>query len=39
MGIARTTVLIDAQGIVRVVIPKVKVDGHTAEVKKFLKEL
>jgi peroxiredoxin Q/BCP len=39
MGIERTTVLIDASGVIRHIFPKVKVDGHTAEVKQFLKEL
>lgn len=32
MGIARSTVLIDAAGVVRQVWPKVKVAGHAAEV-------
>lgn len=38
LGIERTTVLIDEEGIVRHIFPKVKVDGHTAEVLKFLSE-
>ena len=29
MGVERTTILIDAEGIVRVVFPRVKVDGHS----------
>jgi peroxiredoxin Q/BCP len=32
MGIERTTVLIDAQGVIRNIWPKVKVAGHAAEV-------
>jgi len=32
MGIARTTVLIDAKGRIAQVWPKVKVDGHAEEV-------
>ena len=39
MGIERTTVLIDEQGIVRHIYPKVKVDGHTKEVLEFLKTM
>ncbi len=38
-GIERTTVLIDAEGIIRHILPKVKVDGHTDHVKTLLKEL
>ena len=37
MGIERTTVLIDEQGVVRHIFSKVKVDGHTKEVLDFLK--
>jgi peroxiredoxin Q/BCP len=36
-GIARTTYIIDAQGKVRQVFPKVKVDGHIQEVLAALK--
>ncbi len=32
MGIVRSTFIIDEQGIVRHVFPKVKVDGHTQEI-------
>ncbi len=32
MGIVRTTYILDAQGKVRNVFPKVKVDGHAQEV-------
>jgi thioredoxin-dependent peroxiredoxin len=39
MGIERTTVVIDRDGIVRKIFPKVKVNGHTEEVIEALKEL
>lgn len=39
MGYERTTMLIDKNGIIRKVFPKVKVNGHTAEVVAALKEL
>jgi len=39
MGIERTTVIIDRDGVVRKVFPKVKVNGHTEEVLAALKEL
>ena len=39
MGIVRTTVIIDKDGIVRKIFPKVKVDGHTEEVLAALDEL
>jgi peroxiredoxin Q/BCP len=39
MGIERTTFVIDRNGKVRKVFPKVKVDGHTEEVIAALKEL
>lgn len=39
MGIERTTVLIDAQGIVRRIWNKVKVAGHSAEVIEALRAL
>lgn len=39
MGIQRATFLIDRQGKVAAVWPKVKVDGHVAEVAEALKEL
>ncbi len=29
MGVERTTFLIDAQGVIRAVFPRVKVDGHS----------
>ena len=29
MGVERTTILIDPEGVVRKVFPKVKVDGHS----------
>jgi peroxiredoxin Q/BCP len=36
MGIVRTTYLIDGQGKVRKVFPKVKVEGHAREILKAL---
>lgn len=39
MGIARSTVLIDATGVVRQVWPKVKVAGHAAEVLEAVRGL
>jgi peroxiredoxin Q/BCP len=39
MGIERTTFLIDGDGVVRGVWPKVKVDGHTDEVLKAVRAL
>ena|SRR5579871_6063706 len=39
MGYERTTMVIDKSGIIRKVFPKVKVNGHTAEVVAALKEL
>ena len=37
MGIVRTTYLLDGEGKVRQVFPKVKVEGHAQEVLKALK--
>jgi peroxiredoxin Q/BCP len=39
MGIERTTFLIDEEGIVRRVFPKVKVDGHVEEVMEAIRSL
>jgi peroxiredoxin Q/BCP len=39
MGYERTTMIIDSEGIIRKVFPKVKVNGHTAEVIAALKEI
>lgn len=39
MGIERSTFIIDRGGTIRKVFPKVKVDGHSAEVLAALKEL
>ena len=39
MGYERTTMVIDRSGVIRKVFPKVKVNGHTAEVIAALKEL
>jgi len=39
MGIERTTFLIDENGIVRRVFPKVKVDGHVEEVIEAIRSL
>jgi peroxiredoxin Q/BCP len=36
-GIERTTFVIDKDGIIRKVYPKVKVEGHTDEVLRFIK--
>jgi peroxiredoxin Q/BCP len=36
MGVERTTFVIDAQGVVRAVFPRVKVDGHSDAVLKAL---
>jgi peroxiredoxin Q/BCP len=37
MGVERTTFLIDRQGVVRRVFPRVKVDGHSAAVLEAIK--
>ena len=39
MGVERTTVVIDKEGKVRKIFPKVKVDGHSQEVMETLKGL
>lgn len=39
MGVERTTFLIDAQGIVRQIFPKVKVTGHIEAVLKAVEEM
>ena len=39
MGVERTTILIDAKGIIRKIFPKVKVKGHVEEVTKDIKEI
>lgn len=39
MGIERTTFIIDEEGIVRRVFPKVKVDGHVEEVMEAIRAL
>jgi thioredoxin-dependent peroxiredoxin len=39
MGYERTTMIIDKSGVIRRVFPKVKVNGHTAEVIAALKDL
>ncbi len=36
-GIVRSTFIIDRDGVVRKVFPKVKVDGHTDEVLEFIR--
>jgi len=38
MGVERTTYIIDPSGVVKNVFAKVKVDGHSEEVKKALSE-
>ncbi len=37
-GVVRTTFIIDKEGIVRKVFPKVKVNGHSEEVLDFIRE-
>ncbi|GIV20105.1 MAG: putative peroxiredoxin bcp [Armatimonadota bacterium] len=39
MGIERTTFLIDEEGVVRRIFPKVKVDGHVEEVIEAIRSL
>jgi peroxiredoxin Q/BCP len=39
MGLERSTFLIDATGIIRKIWPKVKIEGHAAEVMKAIAEL
>ena len=39
MGIERTTFIIDSEGKIKNIFPKVKVDEHNEEVKSALKEL
>ncbi len=39
MGVERTTVVIDARGVVRKIFPKVKVPGHVVEVLEVVKSL
>jgi thioredoxin-dependent peroxiredoxin len=39
MGVERTTFLIDKQGVIRKIWPKVKVDGHVDEVLEAVKSL
>src|ERR1700731_2606562 len=39
MGYERTTMVIDKNGVIRKIFPKVKVNGHTAEIIAALKEI
>lgn len=39
MGVVRTTVLIDQNGIIRKIYPKVKVKGHVEQVAKDIEEI
>jgi peroxiredoxin Q/BCP len=39
MGVERTTVIIDRDGRVARIFPKVKVEGHVQEVENALREL
>jgi len=39
MGVARSTLLIDPEGVIRHVWPKVKVKGHAEAVLETLREL
>ncbi len=38
MGVERTTFIIDEEGKIKKIFPKVKVDGHVEEIIKILKE-
>jgi len=38
MGVVRTTFIIDAEGMISHIFPKVKVEGHTEEILKALSE-
>jgi len=37
MGVERTTILIDREGVIRRIFPKVRVEGHIAQVSEALK--
>lgn len=39
MGVERTTVVIDASGVVAKIFPKVQIDGHVEEVEAFVAQL
>jgi peroxiredoxin Q/BCP len=39
MGIERTTLVIDKEGVIRKIWPKVKVEGHAEQVLDFVKTL
>jgi len=39
LGVERTTVVIDKDGIIRRIFPKVQIDGHVAEVARALEEI
>lgn len=39
MGVERTTVVIDALGVVSKIFPKVQIDGHVEEVEAFVAQL
>jgi peroxiredoxin Q/BCP len=39
MGVERTTIIIDREGRIARIFPKVKLDGHVAEVAKAVSEL
>jgi peroxiredoxin Q/BCP len=39
MGVERTTVVIDARGVVAKIFPKVQIDGHVEEVEAFVAQL
>ena len=39
MGVVRTTVIVDGEGRVRKIFPKVQVDGHVEEVAKAVASL
>jgi thioredoxin-dependent peroxiredoxin len=39
MGIERTTFILDAEGVIRKIFPRVKVDGHVPQVLEAIKSL
>ena len=39
MGVERTTVVIDALGVVSKIVPKDQIDGHVEEVEAFVAQL
>jgi peroxiredoxin Q/BCP len=39
MGVERTTFILDAEGVIRKIFPRVKVDGHVSQVLEAIKSL